>query len=115
MADPTRRSNDVEIELDDHKKQDFITAAPDERAANAPLPPRKSKGVLKMELLMSRLSTKYLVLLYAAFTVTAFVQLLGERLLRLLERLVGSLSVLSFFRSIHLIDLPSPGHLVSSR
>lgn len=38
----------------------------------------KSRGVMKMELLMGRLNTKWLICLYAGFTVLAYTMSLGE-------------------------------------
>ena len=54
---------------------------------DGPIITSKSKGVIGMELLASRLNTKYFVLLYGGFVLLAYTLSLGEYLPRSLLRM----------------------------
>lgn len=54
---------------------------------DGPIITSKSKGVIGMELLASRLNTKYFVLLYGGFVLLAYTLSLGELLPRSLLRM----------------------------
>jgi hypothetical protein len=75
----TFKDNDsIPSKENDERTLPMLDAQPTATIPDGPIITSKSKGVIGMELLASRLNTKYFVLLYGGFVLLAYTLSLGE-------------------------------------